>query len=315
MTGGGWVRMANVLAIKRISAYPSPPPGVSEAEAVTKLIDVSRCIGCKGCEVACKEWNDLPPEPTRNLGSYQSHPDLSSQTWTLIRFNELEVDGRLQWLMLKDGCMHCEEPGCLMACPSPGAIVQYANGIVDFNQDACIGCGYCITGCPFDVPRRSATTGKVYKCNLCVDRVSAGLEPACAKTCPTGAIQFGQRDEMLARAQLAVQHLKERGFTTATVYNPPGVGGTHVIYVLPHGDLVEQYGLPKDPQVPVTVRAWKGVLKAVGSAVVGLSVIGTALHYLLFGPKSIEGEEGAHHATAAAARGVEGDGGAGKRGS
>ncbi|WP_324717231.1 formate dehydrogenase subunit beta [Carboxydochorda subterranea] len=283
--------MANVLSLKRVSASSSPPPGVSEVQPVAKLIDVSRCIGCKGCEVACKEWNDLPPEPTHNFGSYQSHEDLSAQTWTLIRFHEVEIDGRLQWLMLKDQCMHCEDPGCLAACPSPGAIVQYANGIVDFNQDACIGCGYCITGCPFDVPRLSATTGKVYKCNLCVDRVSAGLEPACAKTCPTGAIQFGPKDQMLERARTSAERLKQRGYANAAVYSPQGVGGTHVIYVLPHGDAVEQYGLPKDPQVSPAVHAWKGILKTIGSMVMGVGLVGTALHYLTYGPTWAEGDK------------------------
>lgn len=276
--------MANVLALKRVSASSSPAPGVSEAQPVAKLIDVSRCIGCKGCEVACKEWNELPPEPTRNFGSYQSHEDLSAQTWTLIRFGEADIDGRLQWLMLKSQCMHCENPGCLAACPSPGAIVQYANGIVDFNQDACIGCGYCMTGCPFDVPRLSATTGKVYKCNLCIDRVGAGLEPACAKTCPTGAIQFGPLDQMMERARESVERLEQRGYRTAAVYSPPGVGGTHVIYVLPHGDRPQAYGLPADPQVPAAVQAWKGVLKTIGSVVMGIGLVGTALHYLRYGP-------------------------------
>lgn len=283
--------MAQLLTLKRVSASSSPPPTNTDVPEVTKLIDVSRCIGCKGCEVACKEWNDLPAESTRNFGSYQSHEDLTAHTWTLIRFHEEVIDGRLQWLMLKDGCMHCEEPGCLAACPSPGAIVQYANGIVDFNQDACIGCGYCITGCPFDIPRRSDANGKVYKCNLCVDRVSAGMEPACAKTCPTGAIQFGSREEMLARAEASVARLKERGFTKAAVYNPQGVGGTHVIYVLPHGDRPEDYGLPKDPTIPASVQAWKGVLKTIGNAVMGIGLIGTALHYLMYGPKWPEGEE------------------------
>ncbi len=283
--------MANLLTLKRVSASSSPTPINTDVPEVTKLIDVSRCIGCKGCEVACKEWNDLPAERTSNFGSYQSHPDLSPHTWTLIRFHEEEIDGRLQWLMLKDGCMHCEQPGCLEACPAPGAIVQYANGIVDFNQDACIGCGYCITGCPFDIPRRSATTGKVYKCNLCVDRVSAGMEPACAKTCPTGAIQFGSREAMLARAQLSVARLKERGFERAGVYNPPGVGGTHVIYVLPHADRPADYGLPEAPTIPSSVQAWKGALRTIGNLVMGVGLIGTALHYLIYGPKWAEAEE------------------------
>ena len=120
------------LAVKRVSASPDPAPSIrTEGPEFAKLIDISRCIGCKGCEVACKEWNELKVEPTRNFGSFQSHRDLSPDTWLLMRFSEIEVDGDLQWLIKKDACMHCEEPGCLYACPAPGAIVQYENGIVD----------------------------------------------------------------------------------------------------------------------------------------------------------------------------------------
>jgi formate dehydrogenase iron-sulfur subunit len=123
---------------------------------VAKLIDVSKCIGCKACQAACMEWNDLRDEIGTCSGSYENPPDLSAQSWTLMRFAEYEnPDGDLEWLIRKDGCMHCADPGCLKACPAPGAIVQYANGIVDFHEENCIGCGYCITGCPFDVPRIS----------------------------------------------------------------------------------------------------------------------------------------------------------------
>ena len=155
--------MSNALAIKRISATPTPPPTIRSSPEYAKLVDIARCIGCKGCEVACKEWNELKVEPTVNFGSYQSHQDLSPDTWLLMRFNETEVDGNLQWLIKKDACLHCEEPGCLYACPAPGAIVQYENGIVDFNQENCIGCQYCVTGCPFDIPRFDKTTKKVHR--------------------------------------------------------------------------------------------------------------------------------------------------------
>ncbi|BAS27655.1 formate dehydrogenase subunit beta [Limnochorda pilosa] len=283
--------MANTLSVQQISATPTPAPNQRRLDQVAKLVDVSRCIGCKGCEVACKEWNDLPPEETHNFGSYQSHQDLSADTWMLMRFNEVEVDGDLRWLILKDQCMHCQEPGCLMACPAPGAIVQYANGIVDFNQDACIGCGYCITGCPFDIPRLSQRNGRVYKCNLCVDRVSNGLEPACAKTCPTGAIQFGSLDDMVQVGTGQVERLHDRGFRNAALYNPEGVGGTHVLYVLPHGDQVEAYGLPANPTVGGSLQVWKGLLKRIGGLLMGFSVVGTVLHYLAFGPHWAEAEE------------------------
>ena len=207
-----------------------------------QVIDTSTCIGCKACEVACQEWNDLATVPTRQTATYQTLPTLDAEFWNLIRFNEREVDGGIAWLMRKDQCMHCEEPGCLEACPAPGAIVQYANGIVDVNPDQCIGCGYCETGCPFDVPRFSAKTGKMAKCTLCVDRVSVGLEPACIKACPTGCLHFGTKDDMLALGQQRVEQLKANGFANAALYDPAGVGGTGVVTVLAHGDHPEWYG-------------------------------------------------------------------------
>ena len=128
--------------------------------------------------------------------------------------------------------MHCADPGCLAACPAPGAIVQYTNGIVDFQQDQCIGCGYCITGCPFDVPKIHTRTKRVYKCTLCVDRVAVGLQPACVKACPTSCLQFGTKDAMLDIATKRVAQLQANGFPNAAVYDPPGVGGTSVVTVL-----------------------------------------------------------------------------------
>ena len=129
--------MADTLSIRRVSASPDAYIPISALRSggptYAKLVDIGACIGCKGCEVACKEWNDLGVEPTANFGSYQSHRDLSPKTWLLMRFNEVEVDGNLNWLIKKDACLHCEEPGCLFACPAPGAIVQYTNGIVDFK--------------------------------------------------------------------------------------------------------------------------------------------------------------------------------------
>src|ERR1700685_2578487 len=167
------------LDIVRRSATTTPSPQIRQTPAgggVAKLIDTTKCIGCKACQVACMEWNDLRDEIGTNIGQYQNPHDLSASSWTLMRFAEVENSkGDLEWLIRKDGCMHCTDPGCLKACPSPGAIVQYANGIVDFHEENCIGCGYCITGCPFDIPRISKKDKKAYKCTLCSDRVGAGL--------------------------------------------------------------------------------------------------------------------------------------------
>ncbi len=254
-------------------------------KVVSKYIDTSTCIGCKACEVACQEWNDLHVVPTMQVGTYQTMPSLDANYWNLIEFREVEANGKFSWLMRKDGCMHCADPGCLKACPAPGAIVQYQNGIVDVNPEACIGCKMCETGCPFDIPRYAAATDKMAKCTLCVDRVQVGLEPACVKACPTGCLHFGDKTDMVALGNARVGQLKQNGFAQAALYDPPGVGGTTVITVLAHGDHPEWYGLPKDPQVPGAVRFWKNVLRPLGALAIAASFFAVVGHYLSFGPK------------------------------
>jgi len=283
------------LDVELRSATTTASPSVrAVATPVAKLIDISKCIGCKACQVACMQWNDLRDDIGTNVGVYDNPVDLTDQSWTVMRFAEVaRDDGNLEWLIRKDGCMHCEDPGCLKACPAPGAIVKYANGIVDFISENCIGCGYCIAGCPFNVPRISKKDNKAYKCTLCSDRVAVGLEPACVKTCPTGAIQFGAKEDMLARGAKRVADLKERGFNSAGVYDPQGVGGTHVMYVLQHADKPELYsGLPSNPTVSPMVRLWKGVTKPVLSIGLGLVALGAFLHYVTRGPKETD-ERGA----------------------
>jgi formate dehydrogenase iron-sulfur subunit len=285
------------LEMKNASAGAASP-GIRLTQVVAKLIDTSTCIGCKACEVACQEWNDLPPETTVNLGTYQTLPDMTPHVWNLIRFNEVEEGGNLHWLMRKDQCMHCADPGCLKACPAPGAIVQYENGIVDFQQENCIGCGYCISGCPFNVPKLSAKTKKVYKCTLCVDRVSVGLEPACIKACPTSCLQFGTKENLLLKAKKRVDQLKATGFATAGIYDPGGVGGTGVVSILAYADKPEAYGLPADPTIPWTVELWKQPLKWIGNLAIVGGIIGTFLHYLRYGPKHVQGDTTAKQAPA-----------------
>jgi formate dehydrogenase iron-sulfur subunit len=209
-----------------------------------------------------------------------------------MRFAEVEQAGNLSWLIRKDGCMHCADPGCLKACPSPGAIVQYSNGIVDFKQEACIGCGNCITGCPFNIPRISKKDSKAYKCTLCSDRVSVGLEPACVKTCPTGAITFGARDDMVSYGEKRAKELQERGYANAGLYNPAGVGGTHVMYVLRHADKPEEYsGLPKDPSISPLVSLWKGAFKPLALLGMGVTALAGFFHYMKVGPNEVEDEK------------------------
>jgi formate dehydrogenase iron-sulfur subunit len=273
------------LDVVRRSASTSAPPQVREGLEIAKLIDVSRCIGCKACQVACMEWNDVRDDIGGNVGVYDNPPDLSARSWTVMRFYEEEVPGwGLQWLIVKDGCMHCQDPGCLRACPAPGALIQLANGIVDFQEEYCIGCGYCQTACPFDIPRFSAKDQKAYKCTLCSDRIAVGLEPACIKTCPTQALSFGSKQSMKELAVARVSELHERGLTKAAIYDPPGVSGTHVFYVLPHGD-PELYRLPKDPSVSPAVELWRsGFARSLGVATMAGVVAAGVFHYMKVGP-------------------------------
>ncbi|TCK84308.1 formate dehydrogenase subunit beta [Paraburkholderia sp. BL9I2N2] len=280
------------LDIKRLSATTVPPPGDREpvTGTVAKLIDVSKCIGCKACQTACMEWNDLRDEVGVNVGVYDNPADLTEHSWTVMRFSEYENSaGDLEWLIRKDGCMHCDDPGCLKACPAPGAIVQYTNGIVDFHEENCIGCGYCITGCPFNVPRISKKDHRAYKCTLCSDRVAVGQEPACVKTCPTGAIMFGTKDDMHQQAADRIEDLKERGFRNAGLYDPIGVGGTHVMYVLHHADQPSLYhGLPTNPRISPMVRVWKGIAKPLGLAVLAATAVAGFFHFTRIGPNEVE---------------------------
>src|SRR5260370_2131652 len=160
------------LRIQKMSGHSGPVPGAGTQREFTvcKLVDTTTCIGCKACEVACMEWNDLPFGETVFDNTYQTMPETRWNYWNLIKFNEHErEDGTLQWLMRKDQCMHCAEPGCLAAGPADGAIVQYTNGIVDFQQDHCIGCGYCISRCPFHIPNYTSTTNRLSKSTLSSD--------------------------------------------------------------------------------------------------------------------------------------------------
>ena len=272
--------------VARSATTTAPPQVRSAVPQVAKLIDESKCIGCKACQVACMNWNDLRDDVGHNVGVYDNPADLTPASWTVMKFFEVEPEaGKLEWLIRKDGCMHCEDPGCLKACPAPGAIVKHANGIVDFVSENCIGCGYCIKGCPFNVPRISGADNKAYKCTLCSDRVSVGLEPACVKTCPTGAIVFGKKEDMVTYGNKRAGELKERGFKEAGLYNPSGVGGTHVMYVLKHADNPTQYsGLPANPSISPLVSLWKGAAKPLAVFAMVGAVVAGFFHYIKVGP-------------------------------
>jgi formate dehydrogenase beta subunit len=286
------VATEGTLQIKAISGHSGTVPGrgaVRELE-VAKLVDVTTCIGCKACEVACVEWNDHPFRETVFDNTYQTMPTTEWNYYNLIKFNEHpRDDGTMMWLMRKDQCMHCADPGCLRACPADGAIVQYTNGIVDFNQDNCIGCQFCVSGCPFNIPKFNAESKKVFKCTLCSDRVGAGLEPACIKACPTGCLHFGTKQEMKELAETRAAQLRNDSmfpWPNAGVYDPQSIGGTHVMYVLHDITKPELYGgLPSDPQIPVSYMLWKYLAKPVLLVMALLTLLGVFFHYILTGPK------------------------------
>ena len=219
-------------------------------------------------------------------------PSTEWNYWNLIKFAEQERDGNMMWLMRKDQCMHCEDPGCLRACPADGAIIKYQNGIVDFQQDNCIGCGYCISGCPFDIPKFNPRTKKVFKCTLCSDRVGQGLEPACIKACPTGCLHFGTKEDMVQIANTrATQLKKESGFQNAGVYDPQSVGGTHVIYVLHDITKPEMYGgLPSNPVIPPSYTVWKWLAKPTGLLMAAFGIFAVFFHRVAVGPKVAQPE-------------------------
>lgn len=245
------------------------------------LIDTSICVGCKGCQTACKEWWNLPATPTKQSGSYENPADLTPTTWTRVRFNEYESGGKLRWLFLAYGCLHCAQAACVDVCPT-AALKHTADGLVTLDRERCNGCGYCTQACPFDVPRLetlNALTGeaKATKCSFCPDRVENGLTPACVKTCPSAAIQFGDRAELVTKAKARVEQLKARGYSDARVYGETELGGLGRMYVLTAQ--ASAYGLPDKPEYPALANVWQNALQPFGYLAAGLTAVGLAVNW------------------------------------
>jgi len=241
------------------------------------LIDTSKCTACRGCQVACKQWNDLPAEKTHNWGSYQNPEHLSAVTWKLVTFHEDDEGDEFQWLFLPKQCLHCTDASCVSVCPTGAA--HYRGGTVLIDQTLCIGCGYCVEACPFDVPHSmpgpdDRHKGTARKCTMCVDRIDNGLEPACAKTCPAGAYSFGERSELIAKGKAIVERLRSKGHLSASLYGENELGGLHVMFVLQ--DSPQKYGLPTNPQV-----ATKNVLGQWLSGFVATGVVAALPFWLL----------------------------------
>ena len=256
--------------------------------------DTSVCIGCKACEVACKEWNSVPEDGLNFTGmSYDNTEGLGASTWRHVAFIEqiarpgevpavhadgsapaTSAPGESRWLMSSDVCKHCTEAGCLDVCPT-GALFRTEFGTVVVQDDVCNGCGYCVSACPFGVIERRETDGGAHKCTLCYDRLTDGQTPACAKACPTESIQFGPLDELRERANARVGELHDQGKDEARLYleNPEdGIGGGGAFFLLL--DEPEVYGLPPDPVVTTRdlPRMWRHVATAGAALAAGAFV-------------------------------------------
>ncbi|MCA1647319.1 MAG: 4Fe-4S dicluster domain-containing protein [Chloroflexi bacterium] len=258
--------------------------------------DTTLCIGCKACEVACKEWNILPADHIGLTGnSYDNTGELSATTWRHVAFIEHLSEkgaGRVtemqpfqsNWLMMSDVCKHCARAACLEACPT-GALFRTEFGTVVVQQDICNGCGYCVPACPFGVVELDLDDGKAHKCTLCYDRLKGGLEPACAKSCPTNSIQFGLLEELHARAQTRVTDLAGQGVRNAYLYGVEGVDGSsgstggigdlHAFFLLI--DRPEVYNLPSAPTLP-SRRVRPGLARGL-AAMAGVALATAALFW------------------------------------
>ena len=250
--------------------------------------DTTICIGCKACEIACKQWNQLPDDGFVFTGmSYDNTVALGASTWRHVAFIERPVAlstqdaGAFSWLFSSDVCKHCARAGCLEACPT-GAIIRTEFDSVYVQPDICNGCGYCVINCPFGVIDRRPDDGRAWKCTLCYDRMRSDMEPACAKACPTDSIQFGDLDELLHTARRRVAKLHENGMQEAYLYgadaaSQPGTEGLNAFFLLV--DKPEVYNLPPNPVVPTkTVKeTWRSFAWTVaGLAAVAIGSVFTA---------------------------------------
>ena len=286
------------------AGYAAPPPRMGF------FTDTSICIGCKACEVACKQWNGVPEDGLLLTGmSYDNTQELGANTWRHVAFIEQAApiapvlepvppaarpptdlgmptigpadpqgtstnDTDLRWLMSSDVCKHCTHAACLDVCPT-GALFRTEFGTVVVQPDVCNGCGYCVPACPYGVIDQRKEDGRVFKCTLCYDRLKVGEEPACAKACPTESIQFGELDELRERADRRVAELHDQGVDVARLYGQDpedGVGGDGAFFLLL--DEPEAYGLPPDPVV--TTRDLPSIWRHVGAAALTLLGAGAA---------------------------------------
>ena len=240
---------------------------------IAMLIDVSKCVGCWWCYAACKNYNNLPETIQPDI---KEPPELTAHTWTTLFTLQKENN---EWSSRKHACMHCVDASCEQVCPTGAISHQGAAVVVD--QEWCIGCGYCVQACPFGVPHKDEEIGTVRKCTFCIDRTSNGEKPACADACPTGAIQFGERTDLIETAEKRVKALKTAGYPNANLYGENESGGLHILYVLTDHPAV--YGLPETVQVATSKAALKWL-----SGVVAAAIIAAVPFWYLFRRRKIK---------------------------
>lgn len=233
------------------------------------LTDTTRCIGCRGCQVACKGWNELPAEGAEGSGSYENPKTLSANTWRKVRFVE-SGDSAVRWSFLSDSCKHCSDASCLSACPT-GAITRSTAGAVVVNDERCNGCRYCVTVCPFKVMAFDEARGRVAKCTMCADRQEAGLAPSCAGSCPTGGLLFGERDELLKTARARLKELLEVRMVKANLYGESELGGLGNLMILTESPVA--YGLPLHPRAGSEAVIPSSILSVFGSAITVVAAV------------------------------------------
>ncbi len=252
-----------------------------------KLYDDSKCTACRGCQLACKQWNGLKAGQTVHSGTYQNPPSLQSNTFMIIHFQDyVDPKGEVKWLFRKEACMHCTDAACVTVCPSGALYYNQDFKTVGMDKEKCIGCKECVAACPFEVPRYDAKTEKVTKCDMCESRISNKLDPACVKACPTGALKWGDKEDILN----AVAKRKEHLGVVASTYGDKFVGGTHFMYLLKEQPDVYD-GIKKNPKVSFSITVWKKWLKPLSLLAAGGVIGGSFLHYVLHGPKRPDPED------------------------
>lgn len=251
------------------------------------LYDAVRCIGCRACQVACKQANQLPMEKTVNLGGLENPQRLTAKTFTRLRFVETEQAGKLLWTYAKLQCMHCQHPACAAACPV-GALAKNSDGPVTYDEQKCIGCRYCMVSCPFEIPgyQWESTTPWVRKCTFCADRQSAGLQPACVSTCPTDALKFDERDKLLTEAHQRITSAPGAYFDH--IYGESELGGTSWMYLSPVS--FETLGFKAYDSEPVD-RNVKRAMDAVPYALLGVAVLMTGMYWVVKRRQQMSGEK------------------------